>query len=161
MPDPTDPSTPTGEVYKAFESPRQYYATVADSIPPAQMARAPPEAPDRSHDFAALTRTMSPRDRRGSRGSRSSVLSKTMSHPEYDSSNMGLQNLHISASEPKVFPGLVHENTRRNSLRPSGSGSVHEGSVSDRMSSSQQMEPAMGKIRYSESEGMRTVENSD
>lgn len=156
LPDPYDQTTPLREVYKTLESPRQWFNSVSDSIPPVGSARNP-DGQFKSQDFAPLTQS----PKRERTFSRSSTLSKTQSHTENESSN--LADLHISGSEPKAFPGVMHEREkRRNSTRYSVSGSVHEGSVaSDRMSASQHMEPGMGKYRYNESEGMKNAEESD
>lgn len=141
LPDPSDPSTPIDEVYKGLESPRQFYATVADSIPPAQQARMPGQsrstAPTTGNTSPNRPRTMS-----------SAALYPTQTNPDS----------HISGQEPRAFPGLVHQRERRRSLRVSTSHS--DMSAAD-MSSSLQLEPGLAKITLREDAEMAEMEQSE
>lgn len=114
------------EVYKVLESPKQYYATVADSIPPAQQARTPNA---KSSTGVEGLSSSPPRLRKAS----------TQLYPITSGTDP-----HISGHEPRAFPGVAHQRERRRSLRKSISGS--EGTAPD-LSSSQQLEPALAKLR--------------
>jgi len=142
LPDPTDPATPIEE-YKGLESPRQYYATVADSIPPPQTARLPSSPSIHTMDRLP-NMSMSPRPRASS-----SALYQTQSHPD----------THISGHEPRAFPGLIHQRERRKSLRVSTSNSDMTGGPD--MSSSLQLEPGLAKITLKEDRELAQEENSD
>ena len=115
------------EAYKVLESPRQYYATVADSIPPPQAARAPtePSSPQRNR---TLSRT-------------STRLVPTQSHPS---------DTHISAHEPRAFPGVVHERERR---RISTSGSD---TTAPEMSASAHFESSLARMSVKEDDESQT-----
>ena len=65
---------------------------------------------------------------------------------------------HISAHEPRAFPGLMRERARRQSLRLSTSGS--DGTAPD-MSSSAHLVPALAKMSVTEEMGIDGAENSD
>lgn len=144
LPNPSDPSTPVDEIYKGLESPKQYYATVADSIPPAHLARAPPS---RSGPPAERStgNTSPTRPRRTS-----SVLYAAQAHPD----------AHISGQEPRAFPGLVHQRERRRSLRVSSSNSDMAGAGMD-MSSSLHLEPGLAKITLQEDKELAQIEQSE
>lgn len=98
-----DPDTPIESVYG---SPKMYYATVADSIPDARSARVPMSKS--SNDMEMLPRQTSPlRNRAGSRSA-----ANLMSASEQAQLAVG----HMS-SPPMMFPGMIHERARRDSLR--------------------------------------------
>jgi hypothetical protein len=65
---------------------------------------------------------------------------------------------HISAHEPRAFPGLMRERARRQSLRLSTSGS--DGTAPD-MSSSAHLVPALAKMSVTEEKRIDVAENSD
>jgi hypothetical protein len=119
------------ELYKVLESPKQYYATVADSIVPAQQARVPGNTTNTKAGSNMLEPLSSspPRLRKAS----------TMAHVGGSS-----KDPHISGHEPRFFPGIAHQRERRHSLRKSISGS--EGTVPD-LSSSQILEPGLAKLK--------------
>ena len=128
------------EVYKVLESPKQYYATVADSIPPPQQARVPNA---RSTPNVEQLSNSPPRLRKAS----------TQIYPVTSPTDN-----HISGSEPRIFPGIAHQRERRHSLRKSISGS--DGTAPD-LSSSQQLEPAMWKLRERGDNEASYAEDSD
>jgi hypothetical protein len=128
------------EVYKVLESPKQYYATVADSIPPAQQARVPTARPTPSVEQLS---TSPPRLRKAS----------TQIYPVTSPTDM-----HLSGHEPRVFPGIAHQRERRRSLRKSISGS--EGTAPD-LSSSQQLEPALWKLKEKGDNEASLADDSD
>lgn len=129
------------EVYKVLESPKQYYATVADSIPPAQQARLPHGSANANKLSNSVENLSSspPRLRKAS----THMLSMTGSH-----------DAHISGHEPRVFPGAAFQRERRRSLRKSISGS--EGTAPD-LSSSQQLDFGLAKLK----EGDGASSNAD
>lgn len=128
-----------------LESPKQYYATVADSIPPAQLARVP------------TTNT---------RGTTPNVEQLSMSPPRLRKASMQIYpavtsptDVHISGHEPRAFPGIAHQRERRRSLRKSVSGS--EGTAPD-LSSSQQLEgSALWRLQEGGNGEQERVEDSD
>nr|KAK5448588.1 AMP deaminase [Exophiala xenobiotica] len=143
LPDPSDLATPIDEVYKGLESPRQFYATVAASVTPAQQARLPQTRSGATTDWG--TGNTSPTRPRTM--SSATALYPTQSHPD----------THISGQEPRAFPGLVHQQRRR-SLRVSSSNSDMG---RPEMSSSLQLEPGLAKITLRESMDMAKEEESD
>lgn len=144
LPDPNDALTPIDEVYKGLESPRQYYATVADSIQPAQSARYPHGKGGQSSDRVPVNR--SPTRSRTT----SNAFFPSVSHPS---------DAHISGQEPRVFPGLHQQRERRRSLRVSSSHS--DMTASDGMSNSLHMEPGLAKIMVRQDSQLAQVEDSD
>ncbi len=145
LPDPSDPATPLEEAYRGLESPRQYYASVADSIPPAQTARLP-----QSRSTATVDRTAGG----GTTGNTSPTRPRTTSSVFYPTSSH--PDAHISGQEPRAFPGIVHQRERRRSLRVSSSNS--DMAAPDNMSSSLHMEPAMAKYRVREDSELAELE---
>ncbi|KAL6240307.1 AMP deaminase [Rhinocladiella similis] len=143
LPDPSDPSTPLDEMYKNLESPRQFYTTVADSIPPAQQARLPQTKSNATMDRS--TGNISPTRPRA-------MSSTTTLHPMTSNPDS-----HISGHEPRAFPGLVHQQRRR-SLRVSSSNSDM---AAPEMSSSLQLEPGLAKMTLREDREMAKMEDSD
>jgi hypothetical protein len=145
LPNPYDTSIAPEEVYKSLESPKHYYATVADSIPSAQAARLPQarSAPD----MEPLYKQASPQRQRGMSRTGSIVMQP----------NGSALDPHISAHEPRAFPGLMHERARRQSLRIS-SGS--DGTAPD-MGSSAHLVPALAKMSVREEMGIDGAEDSE
>ena len=88
-----------------------YYASVADSIPDPKTARVP--ISKSTTDMEPLQQQRSPQRNRAS--SRSAV------HMMSPSEQAQLAVGHMSANQPRVFPGMVHERARRDSLRVSTS----------------------------------------
>ncbi|ETN37127.1 AMP deaminase [Cyphellophora europaea CBS 101466] len=140
IPEPDDPSASMSEVYKVLESPKQYYATVADSIPPAQQAR----VPNAKSSSNVETLSSSPPRLRKASTQLYAVTSPT--------------DPHISGHEPRVFPGIAYQRERRHSLRKSISGS--EGTAPD-LSSSQQLEPALAKLQEREDSEAAFADDTD
>jgi hypothetical protein len=126
------------EVYKVLESPKQYYATVADSIPPAQQARVPT---GKATPSAEQLSSSPPRLRKAS----------TQIYPVTSPTDT-----HISGHEPRAFPGIAHQRERRRSMRKSISGS--EGTAPD-LSSSQQLEPALWKLKEKEDNALNAEDS--
>lgn len=127
------------ELYKVLESPKQYYATVADSIPPAQQARAPQV---KSTPGVEALSSSPPRLRKAS----------TQLYPISSGTDP-----HISGHEPRAFPGVAHQRERRRSMRKSISS---DGTGPD-LSSSQQLEPALAKLKERGSNEESVAEDSD
>jgi hypothetical protein len=119
------------EIYKVLESPKQYYATVADSIVPAQQAR----VPGNTGSTKMSSNAMEPLSSSPPRLRKASTMAHTSTSPN---------DPHISGHEPRFFPGIAHQRERRRSLRKSISGS--EGTAPD-LSSSQILEPGLAKLR--------------
>lgn len=144
FPDPTNQEASVTSLYKSLESPKQYYATVADSIPDPKTARIPTQ---RSiQDFQTLDRQPSPIQRRAS-----VVFPQTVGNDQ-----------HISAAEPRAFPGLMMERHRRESTRRKNStGGTDDGHPpgSD-MSASFHLEPALMKMKIKEENGA-SMEDSE
>lgn len=103
-----DPETPIETV---FGSPKMFYATVADSIPDAKAARVP--ISKSSNDLEPLHLQTSPQQR--NRASSRSASNMMMSASEQAQLALG----HLSANQPRMFPGMIHERARRNSLKVS------------------------------------------
>ena len=145
LPDPTEPLTPIEEqeVYRGLESPRQYYASVADSIQPAQTARW-----QRSKSGASVDRSTGNISPTRSRTT-SNALFPTVSHVD----------THIFGQEPRAFPGLHQQRERRRSLRVSSSHS--DMTAPDAMSASLHMEPGLAKILVRQDSLMAQDEDSD
>jgi AMP deaminase len=161
LPDLSDATTPVDETYtKALESPRQYYATVADSIPPAQAARERErEAAFQSRSNSTATFQVPTHAGQGNisptRPRRTSsinnlfpVTSNIVSHPA---------DAHISGHETRTFPGLVHQRERRKSLRV-GSGSTDESVKEDGVAMEQ---PGLAKMKGTLREDMEINEIED
>lgn len=133
LPDPGQTMAEVTELYKSLESPRQYYATVADPIPDPKTARVP--STRSMQDMHPLEKQASPMQRKASLAA--------LRQP-------GAGDQHISANEPRVFPGLVHERHRRTSVRRKSHGTDDGHGTGSEMSSSFYLEPAMMKMRVEE-----------
>lgn len=142
FPDPNTSDAPVTELYRSLESPRQYYATVADSIPDPKKARVP--ASKSTQDMAQLERQPSPIQRRASIVQQNNTTS----------------DQYISASEPRAFAGIVHERHRRQSRRKS-QGTDDGAITGSEMSASFHLEPAMMKMSIKESETTPEAGDSD
>lgn len=149
MPDPADPSSPVEEVFKAFESPSQYYAQVSDSIPHAQTARMSGLKNHTDADSSAPStgavgqQSTSPLLRKRTL-SRSSMLSKTASHPDSQTQAVPPSDPHLSAHEMRALPGVLYEREkRRNSLRVN---SMPANGNEDMMSSSMHFDSGFGRL---------------
>lgn len=119
-----------------FGSPPYHQTSAAPSAPmpnpaapnfPAQQARIP--QPYSHADVSTLNNPVPPPSRDG-KPSRSPSMIMTpggsTSFPWAD----GISHMHIGSAEPRIFPGVVHERTRRNSLRQgAGSESLGEGNA--------------------------------
>ena len=111
-----DPSTPVidPEVYKALESPKHYYTTMAGSTSSSSLVR-PREA-----TLTGTGPTSRPVGGGGGGGDtspqqRTRALSRTSTlQPAV---GLGKANGHIDASEPRGFPGVMQERERRRSMR--------------------------------------------
>ena len=125
--DSDNPKMPIAAIYRTLESPRQYYDTIADGLPPAQPQRlpTPQTASDILGNNPVVQESTSGSQNRTNPGSHSPVQHQR--HRAYSrNSNSFLTsagpapyvgNGHIDASEPRAFPGAVHERERRRSLR--------------------------------------------
>lgn len=142
FPDPNINEAPVTELYRALESPRQYYATVADSIPDPKKARAP--ASKSTQDMQQLERQPSPIQRRAS-----IVQQPNTSSDQY-----------ISAAEPRAFAGIIHERHRRQSRRKS-QGTDDGGITGSEMSASFHLEPAMMKMQVKENDTTAEADDSE
>ena len=148
IPIPDEPGTPVSEIYKSLESPKSYYATVVDplppaALPPAQTARLPLSKSNNS--FEAPLSSSPPRVRKAS----------TQMYPAQPN---GTADFHISGHEPRAWPGVVHHRERRRSMRASTSGS--DGNAPD-LSSSGHLEPALAKLAVKEESEISATEDSD
>ena len=143
IPEDADPETPIEET---LGSPKQYYATVADSVPPSQTARKPRSTS--SVEFEAI--------RTSPRHFRTVSRASTLLHSATELGKFAP----ISGTEPRIFPGVVHERARRRSLRVSTSGSE---SATDRetISSSAILGPTLAKMSVKEGDESTEMENSD
>lgn len=128
LPDPSTSDASVQDLYKALESPRQFYATTqADS----RLVRTASglsmryttqqekqSSPQQQYTFSSqsttepLARTTSPIQRKAS-----SLFSQTQAPIQ-------TADAHISADLPKAFPGLHHERHRRRSTRQNRGMSV-------------------------------------
>lgn len=160
VPAPSDPTTPVSEVYKVLESPKHYYATVADSIPEAKTARLPGT---KSSSHVESMSSSPPRARK-----QSTQLFPAVSHGH---------DPHISGHEPKAFPGVAHQLERKRSLRVSSSGSADRPSfvtamrsgednrsegTAPSLNSSQQLDPGLAKLAVREDDEVAAAcEDSD
>jgi hypothetical protein len=148
IPEPDDPNAPLDEVYNVLESPKKYYATVADSITPAQQARMP--------NAAATSRENNKLS--------NSVESLSSSPPRLRKASTQLQAIsgphdpHISGHEPRVFPGAAFQRARRQSTKQSISGS--DGTAPD-LSSSQQLETSLSKLKETGDAASSAADESD
>jgi len=122
------------ELYRNLESPRQYYNTVADSIPDPKTARVPSSLSMKDMGMHNVERQTSPIQRRAS----------LVSAP------LASSNQHISATEPRAFPGLLHDRHRRQSTRRKSQGTDDGHGTGSEMSSSFHLEPAMMKMKIKE-----------
>jgi hypothetical protein len=99
IPESADAETPIEEI---FATPKRYFEQVADSIPPAQSSRIP---------SAKSTTDMDGQQKFPSRNRTTSRASVTMHPVPVDPTSI----------EPRMFPGMLHENERRRSRRISSS----------------------------------------
>lgn len=132
IPGPIDPETPIEEV---FGTPKRYFEQVADSIPPAQSSRIP---------AARSTTDMEGLQKLPSRKRTMSRASMTMLPAAADP----------VSTEPRMFPGILHEKERRRSRRVSTSG-WSEGT------STETMTPGLAKLSVKEQEEVDHDEQSD
>lgn len=132
LPEPIDPQTPIEEV---FGTPKRYFEQVADSIPPPQSSRIP--AARSTTDMDGL-RKPSGRSRTTSRASMSI-------HP--------VATDHV-LTEPRMFPGILHENERRRSRRISGSGGPE-------IASAETITPGLARLAVREQEEVNQNEQSE
>ena len=130
IPEPEDANTPMEEVFKVLESPKQYYATVADSIPPAQQARIPTSNANKMSNSIESLSSSPPRLRKAS----TQIYAMTG----------GDHNTHISGHEPRAFPGAAFQRERRRSIRK-GSISASDGTAD--LSTSQQLDSGLAKVK--------------
>lgn len=133
FPDPSTNEPSVQELYKTLESPRHYYESVADSIPDPRTARVP---------STMSMQDMQPGGKPPSPIQRKASLVQTAPLATSDSL--------ISATEPRAFPGLLHERHRRASTRRRSQGTDDGHVTGSEMSSSFQLEPAMMRMKVSE-----------
>ncbi|KAK5941367.1 AMP deaminase [Knufia obscura] len=145
FPDPATDEAAVTELYRNMESPRQYYNTVADSIPDPKTARVPSSLSMKDMGMQPLEKQPSPIQRKAS----------ILQNPAASS------NQHISAAEPRAFPGLVHERHRRQSTRRKSQGTDDGHGTGSEMSSSLQLEPAMMRMKIKEDSQIAEAEDSD
>ncbi|RMD39919.1 hypothetical protein DV735_g5207, partial [Chaetothyriales sp. CBS 134920] len=145
-----EPGTPLSDAYRSLESPKAYYASMADNIlpppalPPAQTARVPPYSivrrPSRSsHSNEAPLSLFSagspPR------------LRKTSGHGHYQQQAATAVTISpdplISGSEPRAWPG-VHHRERTRSMRTRSTSDSDGG-----MGSSGLLEMGLAKMKVS------------
>lgn len=143
FPDPTKTEAAVTELYRNLESPRQYYATVADSIPDPKTARVPSSRS--MQDMQPLERQPSPLQRRAS----------IIQPPP------GASDQHISAAEPRAFPGVHHERHRRQSMRRKSLGTDDGQATGSEMSSSLHLEPAITKMKIKDDDQIAEVDDSE
>lgn len=144
LPDPSQTEVSVTEIYRNLESPRHYYATVADSIPDPRTARVP--STQSMQNMHPLERQPSPIQRRASL--------VAMQQP-------GSSDQHISASEPRVFPGLVHQRHRRTSERRKSHGTDDGHGTGSEMSSSFHLEPVTTRMRVKEDDPIVEVKDQE
>lgn len=137
------------QVYKVLESPKQYYATVADSIPPAQQARLPNANANASSNINKLSNSVESLSSSPPRLRKASTQIQAISGPH---------DTHISGHEPRAFPGIAFQRERRRSLRKSVSGS--DGTAPD-LSSSQQLESSLEKLKEAADGTSSNADESD
>lgn len=144
FPDPTTNEAAVTELYRNLESPRQYYNTVADSTPDLKTARVPSSVSMKDMGMPQIEKQTSPIQRRAS-------LVQTP---------LASSDQHISAAEPRAFPGLVHELHRRQSTRRRSHGTDDGHGTGSEMSSSFHLEPAMMKMRMKEDNQIAEADDS-
>jgi hypothetical protein len=123
IPEPSDAETPIEEI---IGSPRRYFEQLADSIPPIQDSRIP--VAKSMTDLDGLQKLPS-RNRTNSRASM--TILPGAADPV--------------STEPRMFPGILHENERRRSRRISNSGGS-EGA------STETITPALARMSVKEQE---------
>jgi hypothetical protein len=131
IPEPVDPETPIEEI---FGSPKRYFEQVADSIPPPQSSRIP---------VAKSTTDIEGLQKPSSRNRTTSRASMTMPPGAADP----------ASTEPRMFPGVLHENERRRSRRISTSGGSE-------VASSEIITPALATLAVKEQEEVDSDEQS-
>ena len=145
FPDPSTNTASVTELYKNLESPRQYYNTVADSIPDPKTARVPSSLSMKEMGMHAVEKQSSSLQHKAS----------------FVQSPLTSSDQHISASEPRAFPGVVHERHRRQSARRRSHGTDDGHGTGSEMSSSFQLEPAMMRMRMKEDSQIAEVDDSE
>lgn len=135
-----DPNIPqTTDVERLIEeiigSPKRYFEQVADSIPPAQSSRNP--GAKSTTDIEGLQKLPS-RDRTASRASM--IMLPATGDPV--------------STEPRMFPGILHEKERRRS-RPISSSGGSKGASIDTTT------PALAKVAVTEQEAVDQDGQSD
>ncbi|RMZ83439.1 hypothetical protein DV737_g1531, partial [Chaetothyriales sp. CBS 132003] len=155
IPPPSDePGTPLSDAYKTLESPKSYYASMADAtlpppaLPPAQMARMPhystvrrPSRSSHSNEapHALFSAGSPPRLRKTS--------THPHPHPHQPSTAVAIgPDPHISAHEPRAWPG-VHHRERRRSVRARSTSESDGG-----LGSSGLLEMGLAKMKVSSRE---------
>lgn len=152
LPDPTQKEANVTEIYRSLESPRYYYSTVAeshhaivpDSIPDPKTARIP--STRSMQDMHPLEKQPSPIQRKAS------IVA--MQQP-------GTGDQHISASEPRAYPGFVHERHRRTSVRRRSHGTDDGLGTGSEMSSSFQLEPMTARMKVKEDDTIAEVKDQE
>lgn len=142
------------EIYKSLESPRYYYSTVADmhyatnvadSIPDPKTARVP--STRSMQEMHPLEKQPSPIQRKAS------IVAMQQPGPGGDQ--------HISASEPRAYPGFLHERHRRTSIRRRSHGTDDGLGTGSEMSSSLQLEPMMSRVKVKEDDAIAEVKDQE
>ena len=121
IPELVHPETPIEEI---LSSPKRYFEQVADSIPPAQSSRIP--GSKSTTDMEGLQK-LPGRIRTASRASLT-MLPAAAGH---------------ASTEPRMFPGILHESERRRSRRISSSGGSEGGGT-------ETMKPGLAKLAVEE-----------
>jgi hypothetical protein len=132
IPEPLDEETPIEEI---VGSPKRYFEQLADSIPPVQNSRIP---------VAKSMTDMDGLQKLPSRNRATSRASMTILPGAADP----------VSTEPRMFPGILHENERRRSRRISNSGGS-EGA------STETITPALAKLSVKEQEEVNQEEQSE
>lgn len=140
------------EIYRNLESPRYYYSTVAessyvtvaDSIPDPKTARIP--STRSMQDMHPLEKQPSPIQRKAS------IVA--MQQP-------GTGDQHILASEPRAYPGFLHERHRRTSIRRRSHGTDDGLGTGSEMSSSIQLDPMLSKMKMTEDDAIAEVKDQE
>jgi AMP deaminase len=159
LPKQSDPMTPVDDAaYRAMESPRQYYATMAgafDSIAPAQQAR------EKEREAALWSKSNSTVQVNNPGNTSPSFPRRNSSiHGLYPTTSNSLDT-HISGQEPRAFPGIVHQRERRKSLRLGSGNSEATAHSSSDMAGSLHLEPGLAKITLKEDKEMSELEDGD
>ena len=132
IPEPVNPETLIEEI---FGPPKRYFEQVANSIPPAQSSRTP--AMKSTTDAEGL-QMLPNRNRAISRAS--TIVLPTAADP--------------ASTEPRIVPGVLHENERRRGRRISGSGGS-EAAITEAIT------PGLAKMTVKEQEEVDRYDQSD